>query len=736
MASEKKTSDSSNDSSSKKKQPLGVAKKEALNLFEDEEKKAQRREKGEGASAGDSQSSIFQPLSKSGDADVEKSLTQTAATKVAARAKKPVAMDLIGESDGDATATDSAGGGDDGGEAVAVADTTVVVGDDGEEEEEEVEIDPDKIIHLKPPIVVKDLADAMDVKAFKLMKDLMELEVFANPNQSIEPEIASRICEKHGFYFEKEKREKGGGVHKVEEVIEEPEAPAPEEVVEDELKLRPPIVTFMGHVDHGKTSLLDAFRGSKIADREAGGITQHVGAYSVTRGDTTITFIDTPGHQAFTEMRARGASVTDIVVLVVAADDGLMPTTLEAIDHARAAGVTIIVAINKVDLARANVEKVKGQLQDKELSPEDWGGSTICVEVSAKEGTGLDDLFEMIGLQSEILELKANPDVAARGTVIEARMEPGRGPTATIIVKSGTLNSGDAFICGNFHGKVKSLLNDQNEKLKSVGPAYPAEVLGFAGLPNVGDELVVMENERSAKKLSGDRLGLMRTTQLQPKEKSALETLFANIEEGPKKLLKMILKVDAQGSGEAIVGALQDIESDKINLDVIRNDTGPITESDILLASASDAIIVGFNIKLENKAVSIAKREGVQVKLYSIIYELIDQVREAMLGMLDPETRESVIGHAEIKEVFKLSSGRVAGCMVTDGRIARKGRARVVRDGQAVYDGGLQTLRRFKDDVKEVRKGLECGIRLGNFNDYMKEDVIECYEFEKLDVTL
>jgi translation initiation factor IF-2 len=735
MASEKKKTDSSKDSSTKKKRPLDVAKKEALNLFEDEEKKAERREKGEGATAGDSQSSIFQPLSNSADADIEKSVTSVTQKKVAAKKKKPVAMDLIGESEKEAPSPTGAAAGDGGsGSGGDGRSDSPVDGGDGEDEEKE--IDPEKIIHLKPPIIVKDLAEAMDVKAFKLMKDLMELEVFANQNQSIEPEIASRICEKHGFYFEKEKREKGGGVHKVEEVIEEPEAPAPEEIVEDELKLRPPIVTFMGHVDHGKTSLLDAFRGSKIADREAGGITQHVGAYSVTRGETTITFIDTPGHQAFTEMRARGANVTDIVVLVVAADDGLMPTTLEAIDHARAAGVTIIVAINKVDLARANIDKVKGQLQEKDLAPEDWGGSTICVEVSAKEGTGLDDLFEMIGLQSEILELKANPDTPARGTVIEARMEPGRGPTATIIVQSGTLKSGDAFICGNFHGKVKSLLSDQNEKLKKVGPASPAEVLGFAGLPNVGDELVVMENERSAKKLSGDRLDALRTEQLQPKEKSALETLFANIEEGPKKLLKLILKVDAQGSGEAILNALNEIESEKINLDVIRNDTGPITESDILLASASDAIIVGFGIKLENKAVSIAKREGVQVKLYSIIYELIDQVREAMLGMLDPETRESVIGHAEIKEVFKLSSGRVAGCLVTDGRIARKGRARVVRDGQAVYDGGLQTLRRFKDDVKEVRKGLECGIRLGNFNDYMKGDIIECYELEKLDVTL
>ena len=718
MASEKKHADSAKKSAAKTK----PAKKEALNLFEDEEKKAERREKGSGANAPAESKSIFKPLSQNPDADMEKSSAKPKPAPRPAKKKPKPVLDLTGESDPV--------------EKEAEVPESVVADVAADTEGEERPVDPAKIIHLKPPIVVKDLADAMDVKAFKLMKDLMELEVFASQNQSIEPEIAAKVCEKHGFFFEKEKREKGAGIHKVEEVIEEPEAPAPEEVVEDELKLRPPIVTFMGHVDHGKTSLLDAFRGSKVASGEAGGITQHVGAYTVTRGDDTVTFIDTPGHQAFTEMRARGANVTDIVVLVIAADDGIMPTTQEAIDHAKAADVTIIVAINKIDLARANVDKVKGQLQDKGLTPEDWGGDTICAEVSAKEGTGLDDLFELIALQAEVLELKANPDLPARGTVIEARMEPGRGPTATVIIQSGTLKTGVPFICGNFSGKVKSLLDDDGNPLKSVGPALPAEVLGFSGLPNVGDDLIEMESERAAKKLSSDRLDAVRKQALAPREKSALETLFANIEEGTKKVLKVILKVDAQGSSEAICGALGEIESEKIRLDIIRQDAGAITESDILLASASDAIIIGFNTKLESKAVSIAKREGVQVKLFSIIYELIDQVREAMLGMLDPETRENVIGHAQIKEVFKLSSGRVGGSVVTDGRLERKARARVLRGGQAVYDGGFQTLRRFKDDVKEVRKGLECGIRLGNFNDYMKDDVIECYELEKLDVVL
>ncbi|MCB1230447.1 MAG: translation initiation factor IF-2 [Verrucomicrobiae bacterium] len=627
-------------------------------------------------------------------------------------------------------------GEDDGGMAAKAAPKPEAQEDDEQEGEgpSVIEGDSGKIINIKPPIIVKDLAELMDLKPFKLIKDLMELDVFVNPNQSIEPDVAASVCEKHGFVFEKEKREKGAGVHKVEEVIEEPEAP--EEVEEDLLKPRPPVVTFMGHVDHGKTSLLDYFRGSKVVDGEAGGITQHVGAYSVERGGKRVTFIDTPGHEAFTEMRARGANVTDIVVLVIAADDGIMPTTIEAIDHCRAADVTIMVAINKVDLPRADVNRVKSQLQERELSPEDWGGSTLCVEVSAKTGDGLDDLFDAITLQAEVMELKANEDGPARAVVIEARTEPGKGPTATVVVESGILKVGVPFICGNFHGKVKALINDQGERVDGVTPASPVEVVGFSDVPNVGDELVQMDSERHAKKLSEERQEIARQAKLKPRERSALETLFANIEEGSKKTLKAILKADVQGSVEAIVGALKEIQSDKINLEVIRSDAGPITESDVLLASASDAIILGFNTKVENKAVALVKREGVQVKLFSIIYELLDQVKDAMLGMLDPETRENTLGHAEVREVFKTSSGRVGGCFVTDGRIDRKARARVIRSGQPVYDGGFVTLRRFKDDVNEVRNGLECGIKLGDFNDYMQNDIIECYELEKLELKL
>ena len=598
------------------------------------------------------------------------------------------------------------------------------------------EVGDQKIIHIKPPIIVKDLAEMMEMKPFKIIQDLMELDVFANQTQSIEPDVAAQICEKHGFVFEKEKREKGAGVHKVEEVIEVPEIEDIEEVEEEKLSIRPPVVTFMGHVDHGKTSLLDAYRGSRVVNGEAGGITQHIGAYQITRNDQIVTFIDTPGHAAFSEMRARGADITDIVVLVVAADDGLMPTTFEAIDHCRAAGVQIIIAINKVDLPRADVNKVKGQLQENDLTPEDWGGETICVEVSAKEGTGLDDLFEMIHIQAEVLELKSNPEGAGRGIVIEARTEPGKGPTATAVIQTGTLNVGDAFICGNQHGKVKALIDDTGGRIKEAGPSTPVEVVGYSGVPNVGDELIEMESERKAKKLGEERQDQLRQEKLKPQQKSALETLFANIEQGKKTTLKLIIKADVQGSLQAIEKSLNEIESDKISVDILRQSAGPITEADVLLASASDAILIGFNTKVENKAQPIVKREGVQVKLFSIIYELIDQVKEAMLGLLEPETRENVVGHAKVLEVFKLSSGRVGGCVVTDGKVARTARARVLREGVPIYDGGFSTLRRFKDDVKEVKNGLECGIKLGKFNDYQKEDVIECYELEKLEQKL
>jgi translation initiation factor IF-2 len=587
-----------------------------------------------------------------------------------------------------------------------------------------------KVLHIKPPIIVKDLAEQLGLKPFQIIKDLMALNIFANINQTLEPDIVSKVCDQHGVFFEREKKDTSKGHHRVEVKVEAPKEP--EKPKADELMTRAPIITFMGHVDHGKTSLLDAIRKARVAAGEAGGITQHIGAYSVERNGQKITFLDTPGHAAFTAMRARGATVTDIVVLVVAADDGLMPQTLEAISHAKAAKVQIMVAINKVDLPSANVDRVKTQLQERGLTPEDWGGEIICLPVSATKGTGIGELLDMMTLQSEMLELKASPAADARCSVIEAQVEQGRGPTATVIVRMGTLRVGDAFICGNHWGKVKQLINDLGKPVKEAGPATPVKILGFSGLPNAGDELVVMGSEKSARMLSEERLAAVRTDKLAAPKRATLENLFSDLAADQKPVLQIIVKTDVQGSLEAIIQSLRDIPQKKITLDIIHAAVGPLTDSDVLLASASNAIIIGFNTKTENSAALAAKREGIQIKLYSIIYELIDQVRDAMSGMLEPELREAVIGHAEVRQIFDLTKGKVAGCMVTDGRIVRTARARLLRRRQPIYDGGFATLRRFADDVKEVRAGLECGIKLGDYSEYQPEDVIECYTLEKI----
>jgi len=613
-----------------------------------------------------------------------------------------------------------------------VAEGAAVSSTDGQASEvtPPVEEEPKNVITIKPPIIAKELATQLGMKNFQLIKELMDdFNIFVNANQTIEPDVATKIAERHGYFLEKERREKGGGVHKEEKVIVAP--PPPEPAKEEELKPRAPIITFMGHVDHGKTSLMDAIRKTRVAAGEAGGITQHIGAYRVEHKGQLITFLDTPGHAAFTAMRARGASVTDIVVLVVAADDGLMPQTIEAINHAKAAPhVKIMVAINKIDLASANIDRVKKQLQERELTPEDWGGETITVPVSATRGTNIDQLLEMMTLQAEVMELKASPTAKPRGTVIEAQVEAGRGPTATVIVQMGTLRVGDAFICGDYSGKVKSLIDDRAQPVKAAGPSMPVKVLGFTGLPNAGDELLMMDSEREAKQLSEERLESKRAGKLATPQRATLETLLEAAD--GKKVLRIVLKTDVQGSLEALTGALNQIESKKVDLEIIHAGVGPISENDILLASASNAVVVGFNVKVENMAVTAAKHEGVQVKLYSIIYELLDQIKEAMAGLLDPEHRESVIGHAEVKQIFQLSRGIVAGCLVTDGRIARTARARILRRRQPVYDGGLATLRRFQDDVKEVRSGLECGIKLGDFSEYQVGDIIECYTLEQI----
>jgi translation initiation factor IF-2 len=588
----------------------------------------------------------------------------------------------------------------------------------------------EKIVVIKPPIIVKELAAKLGLKPFQIIHHLMEMNIFTSSSQALEEEVARKLSAKLGFSFEIEKREKGAGqVHAPVKIVEPPK---PEPVADSDLQPRPPVITFMGHVDHGKTSLLDAIRKARVAAGEAGGITQHIGAYTVKRGNHTITFLDTPGHEAFTAMRARGAKTTDIVVLVVAADDGIMPTTLEAIAHAKAAKVQLMVAINKIDLPGANLNRVKGQLQEHGLVPEEYGGDTIICEVSATKGVGIEKLLEMMLLQSEILELKANPRGQSRGVIIESQFEQGRGPTATVLVQQGTLHVGDAILAGPFYGRVKALINDMGQNVKEAGPSIPVKILGLDGAPSPGEEYNVLKQEREARELAEDRRDKLRLGKLEAPPRMTLENLFEAIADEKHKVLKIILKGDVQGSVEAIVASLKKIESKKIDLDIVSAAVGPISESDILLAKASNAVVIGFNTRTDNAAANAAKREGVQIKLYSIIYELLDQVKEAMVGLLDPELRETPLGSALVKQVFNLSKFPVAGCSVTSGRIVRNGRARVMRKRQPIYDGAVVTLKRFQDDAAEVRAGLECGIRLGDFNDYLADDIIECYQLEKV----
>ena len=592
----------------------------------------------------------------------------------------------------------------------------------------------DKIVVIKPPIIVKDMAAKLGLKPYQIIHHLMEMNIFTSANQALEEEIARKLSAKLGFTFEIEKREKGAGlVHAPVKIVEPPK---PEPVAASELQTRPPVITFMGHVDHGKTSLLDAIRKARVAAGEAGGITQHIGAYTVKRGTHTITFLDTPGHEAFTAMRARGANVTDIVVLVVAADDGIMPTTLEAISHARAAKVQIMVAINKIDLPGANLNRIKGQLQEHGLVPEEYGGDTIVCEVSATKGIGIEKLLEMMLLQAEILELRANPRGKSRGSVVESQFEQGRGPTATVLVRQGTLHIGDAILAGPFYGRVKALINDVGQSVKEAGPSIPVKILGLDGAPSPGEEYNVLKNEREARELAEDRRDKLRLGKLEAPPRVTLENLFEAIADEKHKVLKLIIKSDVQGSVEAIVTSLKKIDSKKIDLDIVSSSVGAISESDILLAKASGAVVIGFNTRTDNSAANAAKREGVQIKLYSIIYELIDQVKESMAGLLDPELRETALGTALVKQVFQLSKFPVAGCSVLSGRIVRNARARVMRKRQPIYDGQVVTLKRFQDDAAEVRAGLEFGIRLGDFNDYLADDTIECYQLEKFAQTL
>jgi translation initiation factor IF-2 len=592
-----------------------------------------------------------------------------------------------------------------------------------------------QVITIKPPIVVRELAEQLKRKPFQLIADLMTLGVFANVNQAIEEDVAARICANYGFRFEVEKRERGGsGVHApVMKALELDVDDKPED-----LKPRAPVVTIMGHVDHGKTTLLDVIRKANVAAGEAGGITQHIGAYTISFPHPErknelqqITFLDTPGHAAFSSMRARGANVTDIVVLVVAANDGVMPQTLEALSHAQAAKAEIIVAVNKMDHPNANPTRVRQQLQEKGLVCEEWGGKTLFVDVSALTKQGVDKLLETILLQAEVMELKANPTRRAKGNVIESGLEPG-GPTATVLVRKGTLRLGDIVICGQYHGKVRALISEDNTRLKEAGPSVAVKLLGLNGVPEAGLEFSVVEDEKEARDLAEKRAMEARAAGQEARAKVTLETLFATITSTTAKVLKLVVKADTQGSVEAIVEALKKIEAEKVSVEVIHSAVGTITESDVSLASASAAVILGFHTRIDNGVSDLAKREGVQIKLYAIIYELIDQVKEAMAGMLDPVMKDVVVGSAEVRKIFELSKGApVAGCMVTMGRIVR-GKVRVMRRKGLIYEGVTQSLRRFQDEVNEVRAGMECGIRIEGFGDFQVGDAIECYTVERV----
>ncbi|WP_456342817.1 translation initiation factor IF-2 [Thermovibrio sp.] len=579
-------------------------------------------------------------------------------------------------------------------------------------------------------ISVREFAEKLGVEPNQLLQDLIALGKFVAINQPIDFETAKKVAEKYDKVVKLE------GAEEEEEALLEAELEETPDREED-LKPRPPVITVMGHVDHGKTTLLDYIRNTKVAEREAGGITQHIGASVVetetSEGKKTLVFLDTPGHEAFTAMRARGVQATDIVVLVVAADDGVMPQTIEAINHAKAAGVPIIVAINKIDKPGANPDRVKQELTQHGLIPEDWGGDTVMVPVSAKTGQGVDELLEMIALQAELMELKANPNKPARGVVLEAKLDKKRGPVATFLVQSGTLKVGDAVVAGLYAGKVRAMFDDKGRQVKEAGPSMPVEVLGLEGVPMAGDKFYVVESLEKARKIAEKRQELARESALEKEKRVSLEELFAKMQAGEVKELNIVLKADAQGSIEAIRKSLEELSTDEVKVNVIHAGVGPITENDIMLAAASNAIVIGFNVRPDSAARQAAEREKVDVRTYRVIYDIVDEVKKAMAGLLEPEEKEVYLGSAEVRATFKVPKvGTVAGCYVRDGVIRRNANVRLVRDGVVIYDGKIASLKRFKEDVREVQAGYECGVGLENFNDIKVGDVIECYTIEKV----
>jgi len=573
-----------------------------------------------------------------------------------------------------------------------------------------------KTVTIPEKISVRDLGNYMGIEPVRIIKKLIDYGLMVNINAEIDFELAKKLAGEFGFNVIEEKTDNKSLL--VNEECDNPE----------DMRSRPPVVTVMGHVDHGKTSLLDAIRQTNVTTLEAGGITQHIGASEVQVSGKKIVFLDTPGHEAFTTMRARGAKVTDIAILVVAADDGVMPQTVEAVNHAKAAGVPIIVAVNKIDKPTANPERVKQQLSEYDLIPEEWGGDTIFVNVSAKTRTGIDQLLEMVILVAEMAELKANYTCKASGVIIEAKLDKGRGPIATVLVQRGTLKIGDEIVAGMAYGRVRALFNSHGKRIKEAGPSIPVEVLGLSEVPTAGDILRAVSSEREARAIAEERINLQKESEFTTPKKISLNQLFEKLQKGEVKDLNLIIKADVQGSIEALKQALEKCSTDEIEVRIIHGGVGAITESDVMLASASDAIIIGFNVRPDSNAKKMAEKEQIDIRTYRIIYDVVDDIKSAMKGMLEPEYEEVVLGRAEVRALFKVPTiGVVAGCFVTEGKITRNSKIRVIRQGIVVYEGKIASLKRFKDDVREVMSGYECGIGVEKFNDIKEQDVLEAF---------
>ncbi len=603
-----------------------------------------------------------------------------------------------------------------------------------EEQEKAQEEGENRVLDIPPSITVRGLAEKMGKSPIELIKVLMSYGIMAPITQSIDFDTASIVAEDMGFEVRQEgaaeERAKAQGTEKAKETTLRQRILMGEN--EEDLESRPPVVTVLGHVDHGKTTLLDAIRHTKVAEKEAGGITQHIGAYQVRVDGHKITFLDTPGHEAFTAMRARGAQATDIAIIVIAADDGIMPQTREAIDHVRAAQVPMVIALNKIDKAEANLDRVKQQLADMGLVPEEWGGDIIVVPISAKKRIGLDELLENILLVSDVQGIKANPKARAIGTVLEGRLEKGRGPVATLLVQNGTLRVGDAVVAGETAGRVRAMFNDRGKPIKKALPSTPVLVMGLNDVPKAGDIFEVVESLEVARQVAQKRIQERTAREARPVQKSySLEELYQKFQEGQVRELRLIVKADVQGSIEPIVQSLKDLGSDELGVRILHASPGNIKESDVTLAAASKAIILGFNVGIDPTAQKMADAQGVDIRFYEVIYKLVEDVQKAMSGMLEPEIHEVVLGHAKVQAIFKVRQGKVAGCIVTDGIIRRNSNIRVLRDGQELFTGKLSSLKRFKDDVPEVRSGFECGVGLDGFGDFQEGDILEAFVLEK-----